>query len=167
MWHPRRLISVARNNFNAPVPILIYRFPDFKIAFVWLRCSSHEILARFCLIDFRFVGIKDTSPGRYNYSLTYFKTADGEKINLVNDIKISGKFPIFTYKDRRGRGKVAYLYKWISLLPLKKGNSAVKIDRGKGSRLLSLQCKEREFPRNSDFIPYSLCHKNIPWLKWV
>ncbi len=72
------------------------------------------VLMRFCLINFRSVGIKDTSPGRYNYSLTHFKTADGEKINLVNDIKISGKFPIFTYKDRRGRGKVAYLYKRIS-----------------------------------------------------
>ncbi len=38
-----------------------------------------------------------------------------------------------------GGGKVAYLYKRISLFPLKKGNSAVKIDGGKGSRCLSLQ----------------------------
>ena len=52
-----------------------------------------------------------------------------------------------------GGGKDVYLYWRISHFPLKKGNSAVKIDGGRGSRTLSLQCKDREFPRNFDVIP--------------
>ncbi len=36
---------------------------------------------------------------------------------------------------------------------MRKGHSAVKIDGGRGSRRLSLQCKDREFPRNFDVVP--------------
>ncbi len=66
---------------------------------------------------------------------------------------ILGKFPIFTLKlDGVGR-KSVYLYKRISPFPLKSENAAVKIDGGRGSQHLSLQCKDRKIPQNFDVIP--------------
>ncbi len=34
------------------------------------------------------------------------------------------------------------------------GNLAVKIEGGRGSAILSLHCKDREFPSNFDVVPY-------------
>ncbi len=34
------------------------------------------------------------------------------------------------------------------------GNSAVKIEGGRGSEALSLHCKDSEFPSNFDVVPY-------------
>ena len=45
-----------------------------------------------------------------------------------------------------GGDKVAYLYKRISLFPLKKGNSAVKIDGGGGQDVCLYNVKIGIFP---------------------
>ncbi len=37
------------------------------------------------------------------------------------------------------------------------GNSAVKIEGGRGSAVLSLHCKDREFPSNFDVVPKKIC----------
>ena len=38
-------------------------------------------------------------------------------------------------------------------LDVPNGNSAVKIDGGRGQRPLSLHCNEKEFPSNFDVVP--------------
>ncbi len=57
-----------------------------------------------------------------------------------------GRHQNYIVKIDEDGGKNVYLYKRISLFPLKRGNLAVNIDWGRGSRRLSLQYKGREFP---------------------
>ncbi len=83
-----------------------------------------------------------------------------QKLNMAGKRK-------YIARGRRGRGSKG------SFIQVRE-TSAVKIDGGRGSKHLSLQCKDREFPQNFDFFfppefwcrPYFKGSKKDTFLGW-
>ncbi len=103
--------------------------------------------------------------GQYCYSL--ISGVRVGKVNVYNGRHQNFREIPYLYiivKIDGGRGLNVYLYRWISLFPVKKGNSTVKIDGGGGQDVYLYNVKIGNFPEIliSSLIRCILNTKTIP-----